>query len=293
MKITNRLFSYPVLCSDKDDYESCIFDVNVKNENDISSIKMSFNIDMNCEEIQNLINAGDAEYMIHFECASTAFRTAIRSSLPTISFSIPINKVNGFIERVAFVICARDIKDFKCTDWNQDFGEVHFDLKKGTILAYQNLPKLDVQKNYEEFSNASSMFRICKRPIDEESPFDVLLDSDYIQIYLNAKEYELYTRYYKKTEMQPILNSMIILPTLVYVFEELRQDKTQDESFDYSRWKWYNALVKTYQKRGSDLSEVLDSDKKSIELAQDVMEFPISKAFSNIPNIYETSIGDD
>ena len=38
MEIKNRLFPYPVLCVENDDYENCSFDVNTKVKEDINDI---------------------------------------------------------------------------------------------------------------------------------------------------------------------------------------------------------------------------------------------------------------
>lgn len=44
-----------------------------------------------------------------------------------------------------------------------DFQDTTFNLFAGSILAYQNLSSLDVTKDYEEFTNAGSIFSVYKR----------------------------------------------------------------------------------------------------------------------------------
>ena len=299
MKITNRLFSYPVLCDDKDDlryevgehllnlftvrfpYSRFIVDAELP-VNDIYNINMNFDVFTDCFELQNLIDTGYAEYLIHLECAATAFRTAIASSVQQISCHIPINKVNGIMDRTVFIVLRRDIEDFTCADWNDDFDNIKISLPKGSILAYKNLLPLNIQKQYEEFKNTSSMFRVHKLPEDMEKPIDINLDKDNIYIGLNAAEYDLYNRYCKMTDIQPLLNSLIILPALVYIIDEIRQ-----EMVDYTNRKWYKSLIKNNLE-----NEIYDSNKKSIELAQKIMELPIGKALGSISNLYSTNIED-
>ena len=63
---------------------------------------------------------------------------------------------------------------------------------------------------------------------------------------------------------------MMIFPALVYVFEELKQENGID---NYSGRNWYVSLSKAYEKRGVDLEdELLNSDKTSVQLAQEAME---------------------
>lgn len=79
---------------------------------------------------------------------------------------------------------------------------------------------------------------------------------------------------------------MLILPALVYVFEELKQENGEEL---YRNKEWFLALEKSYAKRGISLmDEVLNSDKESYQLAQEAMELPISKALNQIPAFFDT-----
>ena len=139
--------------------------------------------------------------------------------------------------------------------------------------------------------SVNSIFVVHKMSNEYDKPFKVDMErnSNNIYIGLGENEYKLYNLYNQKPDMQPILNSMIILPALVYIFEELRQ---KEINIDYARQNWYKSLVKNYQELGSNLEEKLnDENTKSIELAQIAMELPLIKALSNISSIYES--GDD
>ena len=47
---------------------------------------------------------------------------------------------------------------YSSTDFIEDFKDISFELSKGNIIGYQNLPTLEIIKDYEELSNASSIF---------------------------------------------------------------------------------------------------------------------------------------
>ena len=126
-------------------------------------------------------------------------------------------------------------------------------------MTYQNFQKLNIEKNYEEFTNASSMFIVYKKP-SEEGAMNIDLDSDYIKIGLNKKEYAVYELNNKNSQMQPILNAMVIFPALIYVFEELKQ--YGEDKIDYTGRKWYKSLVKSYQKRGENFEAKIESEPK-------------------------------
>ena len=168
-----------------------------------------------------------------------------------------------------------------------DFQDTTFNLFAGSILAYQNLCSLDVTKDYEEFTNAGSIFSVYKRITEGDCPAEINLDSTKIRIGLGTKDYDIYAMYSGKTELQSLFHSMLILPALVYVFEELRQEGGEET---YHNKEWFLALEKSYAKRGiTFMEEVLNPEKTSYQLAQEAMELPLSKAFDQIPIFFDTT----
>lgn len=252
----------------------------------VNSLKLSFKIEMTCQDLEKMILNGQAEYVIHLECTTTAYREVLYSVSNYIEHEIPIGRVNGRLEAVAFIILKKRVTNFYSEDWVEDFNGVTFDLLQGSILAYKNLESLLLTKDYEEFSNANSIFTVYKRITDDDKPAEISLDSSKIRIGLGTRDYDTYARYSVKTELQAIFNSMLILPALVYVFEELKQENGEEL---YRNKEWFLALEKSYAKRGISLmDEVLNSDKESYQLAQEAMELPISKALNQIPAFFDT-----
>ena len=286
MNITKRLYTYPVLSEDKDDYSSSVYNVELKHRmNGIQNLLLEFDIFLDNEELRNLIHEGKAEYVIHIECSNTAFRTTLHSISEQNSIDIPVGRVYGKLEVVALIVLKCDIKAFTNSDWNEDYNEISFDLAKGSILGYKNLPTLDILKNYEELTSASSIFTVYKRLTTEEKPMDVNIDSSLIKIGLGVQEYEIYSRFCKKPQFQPILNSMIVFPALVYVFEELKQETGIESNQGKT---WYISLDMAYEKRGVNfIEEINDETKTSIQLAQEAMELPLGKALAMFTELLE------
>ena len=287
MNITNRLFTYPVLSEEKDDYKSCEFTVHFDNFMDgVNTLKLVFDITMDCPEIEQLILEGKAEYIIHLECSTTAYREVLHSMSTHIEHELPINRITGTFDAVAFVIAKKNIAKFSCLDWDDDFDNMSFSLSQGSIIAYQNLDRLEITKDFEEFTSANSIFTVYKRLTDVDKPAEVNLESSKIRIGLGSKDYDIYSTYANKSELQSVFHAMLVLPTLVFVFEELKQEGGYEQ---YHSKDWFIALEKSYLKRGITLmDEVLTSDKNSIQLAQEAMELPLSKAFGQIPLFYNT-----
>lgn len=288
MNITNRLFTYPVLSDEKNDYKESIFDVDFEHAmQGINSLKLTFDIAMNCKELEELIIDGNAEYIIHLECSTTAYREVLHSVSKHIEYAIPIGRINGSLDVVAFIILKKSICNFTCSDWVDDYNDISFNLHAGSILGYQNLQSLDITKDFEEFTNTGSIFSIYKRITEGNNPAEINLDSTKIRIGLGSKDYDTYAVYANKTELQPLFHSMLVLPALVYVFEELKQEGGEET---YHNKEWFIALERSYFKRGIVfMDEVLNSEKTSYQLAQEAMELPLSKAFDQIPTFFSMS----
>lgn len=288
MNITKRLYTYPVLSEERDDYIDSIFDAEVQYKmNGVNNLLFNFDIEMDNKDLQSMILEGEAEYVIHIECANTSFRTAIHDISNHVSKEIPIGRVNGRIEIIVLMVTKKDVHHFRNSNWDDDYEGISFELSKGSILAYKNIPAIDIVKNYEELNSASSIFKVYKRLTNESKPMEGDLSSAQIGIGLGLQEYEIYSRFCDKEEFQPILNSMIVFPALVYVFEELKQDNGID---NYSGRNWYISLARAYEKRGVGLeNELLNTDKTSIQLAQEAMELPLKAALRKFVDLFENS----
>ena len=285
MNITKRLFTYPVLSEEKDDYDNSVFDVEEQYGMDgVNYLHFRFIIKMNNPELQHLVDLGEAEYVIHMECSTTAFRTTFYSISEYIECDVPIGRLNGKLDITALIIAKKEIKGFTSTDLNEDFQGITFDFSKGNILGYKNLSSLDIVKNFEEFSNASSIFVIYKRLTTEPKPIDVNIDGPQIKVGLGTNEYDIYSRFCKKPQFQPILNSMIVFPALVYVFEELQQKDGIEFCEDKA---WFISLNNAYAKRGIDFVDEINGEKTSVQLAQEAMELPLTSALSMMAELFE------
>lgn len=287
MRINNRLYTYPILCAEKQDFINSVFDVEFHEKIvGINQLNLELKIKMNNDEINRLIRDGKACYIIHLECSTTAFRTVIKSQVPNFSFDLSLQKLRGKLEMIALIALERDIFNYRSNDFDEDFDNMTFDLKKGNILGYVNLPSLDISKNYEEFANLGSIFKIHKILTEEKKPMDVRLESEYIILNLGTAEYNMYNKYSKNKEMLPILISLVILPALVYVFEELKQENSDSI---YSEYLWFQSLEIAYKKRGLSIEDdLINSDKTSLVLAQEAMELPLSYSFEYFDKIFET-----
>lgn len=286
MNINKRLFSYPVLSEDKDDYRNTHFNIHCVTTSNINDYNFSFSIDMNNEEIAELIRDNMAEYAIHIECTSTSYRNLLRTSKENCSIIIPCGDINGEVELCGLVVAKEYIDNFSSKDLDDDFNDITFSIKKGSILAYKNLDSVHIQNNNLDKLNSESIFAINRLNKNISTPISVILNNqDKIIISLDTQLFKTYNSMSQRTNTRDIINSLIILPTLVYLFETLKQ--ASEISLDeYRNNDWYRSLERSFYEDGMDFEDEV-AKRDSLELAQRLMDNPIHHGIQSLANILD------
>lgn len=277
MEIRNRLFPYPVLCNETDDYKNNVFVTDVKVEERLHEIHIAAKFKLDNLAILDLIRMGMAEYVLHIECSTTYFRKVIKTDINEVSYSIPKERVNGEIAVLSMVVAKRKIASFISEDLNEDYEGETISFDKASILAYQNLPKIQVFKNYEELAGNESLFAVVKvgLPDDEEvHPLTFDLNDDRIKIMVDAKTYAAYIHYQQKSS---VAMSLLVLPAVIYMLDELRGSP---ESF--SNKMWFVKMKQYYKSQGLDFIEDIVQGKNIVEAAQEMLKSPIGKAYREL-----------
>lgn len=288
MEIRNRLFPYPVLCVDNDDYIDSEFYVENKLKEELTDISFSFNIFLNNnEELQFLIQRGYAEFIVHIECSSTAYRTILRTSGNSIKFHIPKSKVNNEVVLLGAIVAKEKISGFRSKHLNEDYDE-EVNFEKGAILAYYNLPKVFVTKNYEELAGDNAFFTVIKRVSvekDEQHPVVYDITDAKIKILVDEEIYNEYIKYHANPNMEPLTNALLVMPALVYMLDTLHDEDIEK----YKPLYWYQKINKSCQLQGLNFEEdlIFSEDKTSIEIAQNMLRLPITRAFLGLSRVME------
>ena len=287
MEIKNRLFSYPVLCMENDDYTDCEFNVLVTMTEELNDIVLDFEVQIDNEEMELLVREGFAEYTIHIECSNTAYRTIVTMTGNRKKFRILKSRVNNEIALLGMVVATNKIENFTSQHLNEDYRDEKIVFEKGSILAYRNLPRIYVAKNYEELAGENPLFTIVKRikQKDEEvQPVTYELGNEKIRIMVDEDTYNIYIKFHQNANMQPLVNSLLVMPAMAYMIEVL---KISDENTYYNTF-WYQQIKKFCKAQGKEFKEdVIDSDKTSIEISQEMLRLPIGRAFKSISDIVD------
>ena len=288
MEIKYKLYPYPVLWNKNDDYKMpSEFSAEIKTEENFKNTKLKIKFFLKDKEIEKLIRENKAGYVVHIEGTRTYFRDFISTRETEITYDLKDRDILGKLEINFFILAKQDIRGYRNDNFNEDYSSEAFNLKKGNIIAIADGYRFDIEKNDDELGKISSIFSICKKETVEQTGMTVDMSYEKIRIGLNITDYVNYSQLSQNPNTVDSVNSIIIFPALIYIFEQLKKDFTET---DYTEYKWFRALENIFKKNGQELNKELLENEISIDLAQRVLNYPIERAFNSLTNEDE---GDD
>lgn len=278
MDIRYKLFPYPVLSTLSDDYIKCGFITEVRAVKDINDIVFYLNILMDNDEIQGLIADGKMEYVFHIECSQTSYRSIVGMVELEKIKRIPESKLNGKVTICSFIVAKEDLKNYTNKSFNSDYGDMNFNIEKGSIVAIGGQTNVEIIKETEELSKIASIISIIRLDTDENIGMKIEISRDKITIQLPNETFYNYRNSVNMPLFQPVLHSMIIMPALIYVFENLKNAGIEE----YETYRWFKAIDRILKKSNIELNNDSLDNKPSYELAQMLLDLPIDRALKSL-----------
>lgn len=272
-----RLFTYPILSPDSDDYENSSFQIRYKaDQSALDSFSIELDFELQNEELKSLVREGKAVFVAVAECSTTSYRRNIQSDEEKIIVTIKNRDVIGKVELCGLLVSCVDLPGYTNNDWVDDYADVDFDIKKNMILAYQNIGTIDIERETDELKNASSIFQISKQVKEADAPIETELTGEKIVLRLSSKLYDMYASTMQISATQGLVNCMVILPALTNALAYFIENAEE-----YERLTWARTLLNAEKKRGLDLLEEIEN-KSPFVVAQELMESPVFNAFCDI-----------
>ena len=95
---------------------------------------------------------------------------------------------------------------------------------------------------------------------------------------MNSESFQNYKILAAMPGFQSVLHSMLIFPALLYVFETLTREGTED----FESRRWFRVIEKILKKDDITLNEDTLNTIPSYELAQKLLDLPIQKALATM-----------
>lgn len=275
----NKLFAYPVLNNSTDDFINVSYTSQTTKtllkKKKISIINYMFDID-DCD-LKKLINTGKAQAIVKIYCSSTKFREIYNLNYGNNEIVLNNKDVNNRIELSSYIILLEDIVDYHCENFNKDYGDTKFNLKKGSIIAIGSNENVFIEKDIHEFTKLSSVIKVRMKAVEDKGmEIDFSEDGHKIYINLNKEDYIIYNKYAK--HFLDVANSMIIIPAIVYVLDMVTNECKEDDNFyPYETFKWFRVFKNKVEKiYDAKFLPSLVENVGSIDIAQNLLEFPLS-----------------
>lgn len=293
MEIKYKLYPYPVLAFYSDDYIDSSFETSIDSKINGYNIQIDFSTELKNDELANLISHNMAKITYHLECSQTGFRKIIQTADSNSSYLVSNKDVCGKLQICTFLVATQDNPEYTNKNFNQDYRGFKFFIETGCIMAVGKQFNIDVEKEINDLANIPSIFSIIKNTDPLASGMFVEYDRKKIVIKLQEKDYYNFKSISEETNIRPALNSIVVIPALLYVLEEVKM-RPANERFEYDSLGWYRAIKKALMKRFScDIESEEFNEKNMLVLAQQLINTPVSDALLALSSTYGNDMEDD
>ncbi len=283
MRINKKYYPYPVLTSYSDDIKNSLYETNIKCERSGEYYKFKFTSRTSNSYLSNLIAKTEAVYCIHLECSTTAFRKEYSSHENKFEFSIPIAKLKDTLEICTFIVADKDIENYQNPDASEDYENASFSIEKGCVLAVGESSDIKIPKITDELTSKDSIFIIIRSDNPKDHTMKIDSANDRLKIILPTNDFNNYNVLKSDVYNHPILNSMIIVPALIFAIQELKSSLTnQSDWADKKDLKWVQTIQKKVELETKKNFEDFLKDCDPFEYSQELIGNPVSTGLDNL-----------
>lgn len=286
MDIRAKFYPYPVLSHFSDDYVGSEYKTIIGAEKVGHNIQITISAEIENEGLKHLVETGQATLAYHLECAQTGYRKVLSSSDEAITHIILNGLISGKLQICPFIVATTDIPDYVNDSFHEDYRGFKFDIETGCVMAVGRQVNINIDKEVSDLANTGSVFSILKN--EDENAMAMLVDLDFRKIVIKLPEEDFFNYQSLRGEaiIQPVLNSMVIIPALVYVLEEVARRDAR-ERYEYSSYSWFRTIKKSLaQNFDYDIEDNEFSERNMLELAQKLINFPLSDSLQTLSSGY-------
>ncbi|XOQ51903.1 MAG: hypothetical protein ACFWT7_00775 [Succiniclasticum sp.] len=293
MRIGNRLFPYPVLNQNtaRSDYrKESSFAMLVDSETvediaDGKAVLKGIRYTLTDPTLSELAAEGKVKCFAVLECSDTVYRMHFEVTQERQDISIPLNKLSGKVEVSGFLLAADDMDHFQSRTFGRDYKDYTFSLEKYCILAVDDSLSFTVLLKTNAQNKQESIFTVINGNSGEF--VGCSYTNEKINILLPKETYDLYASLKNHRNLDPIINSVLAVPTLAQCIKDVEQEDGLDG------YLWLKTVEKQYKKKTAKEMFVEDLEKPSgkglavsaLEIAQIVLDSPCCKSLEVVKEL--------
>ncbi len=277
MELKNKLFPYPVMSKLNNDYTVEDFDTFVEVNKNINSVDFEFKYELRNLEINYLIKNDYFDVIFHIECSKTGYREIIRMQNNIQSKAIESKYITGRVIISSYIVAKKNLENYTNSQLNEDYDGYNFTFAKGNVVAIGDTYNIDIEKEVDDLGKVPSVFSIIRLDVDDKNGMLIEIENDKIQIKLDTETYNNYRLCISNHSHLPIVNSCIILPALIFALENLKSSFS-----DFEEYAWFKSIRNKLKLSNIDLDELYLKSTSSYEIAQRILDLPVSKALESL-----------
>lgn len=290
MQIKPRSYPHPVLSHFSDDVVGTQFQTTVA----VNGTKTAYVFDIVAKtsnrDLVKLIEAGKAQYAVHVECALTRYRRLFASGAERFQFEIPATVIDGRVEVCSLILALDDLPAYSNRSFHEDYQGLSFAVRKGDTLAVAADQVFIAEKKTDPLRRIPSIFVIVPNEAEDAPAMDIDTTGPKIRVSLSKPNYETYNFLRQAQPLRSSLNSMIIVPALVAVLEDMkRAAASADGLVDFESRRWFSTLSRRLKDMGIDPTDSDSFTESSPALAHRLIGEPLTDSLKNLRSYEENS----
>lgn len=276
MKVNSKSYPHPVLGNEDDLGGSFSIDP-FRYELKKDEIVLNPSFALKNAGIEELVRKGKASFVAEVECRSTFFRKSFSGRNPVEQFAFP-SKLARERVTVGFYVCAdENIPGYKPTQPHADYEGALFDVEAGDILAFGGYTSFLADKNFDPLRPPISSFMSITEGFHHEGPMEIDYEQEKITIVLSKADWANYWSVRGQKVAEGMLHGAIVFPVLIDALHQVKNNGS-----DYENYGWFGRLEAILDARGL-------RDKEPFEVAQKILDNPVTRSFQSIGSLLETN----
>ena len=276
MQLRSKYYTYPVITEDADFYEESSFTSDVEQVLDGYNIKLKLKAELINPELEEMLKKEEVLIAHHIECTQTCFRRLVLTNENVKECILRDGEVNGVVQVCTFLVANKYIEKYSNKLFAPDFRGFRFDIERGCLMAVGNQINLRINKIRDDLANTSSIFSIIPNKDETVTNIQVDTSGNKIAVIIPKETYSIYYNMSGNFDIQPLMHSILIIPSLVYALTEVKESRTH--LYDYEDYRWFRSLRKAAEKMNISFTEESLENIEPFDLAQKLMDSPIPKA---------------
>lgn len=278
MPQSKKLYPYPVLEESGYAYNDSEFRMVCTPHANTQELQINVSVTLKNDELISLLEEGTIGLYCRVECPRTFLREIYEFSSFEEKIMLSKGSIESEISITAFLVAKKDIKCFQNKNFSDDYAGFSFSLEKGCVIGISETVKISIRKNMNELRSIPSIFLIVNSNDLGTTRISIDPDGDKIKIILPSQSYQQYRSLKGSRLLQPVLHSMLIIPALMELFEQMKSDPENIQYFSTKRW--FPAINKATESNGCELSAEGLEKCEALELAQMILDGPITRGMT-------------